>query len=729
MVVRALARPFSPGHNAPLMRLLPAALLLLLVPARAGAEELTVLGDTPHASSRVTKRDLEERLPRSAPDALRWEPGVFVQQTGHGQGSPYIRGRTGQQTMLLFDGIRLNNSIYRQGPNQYLFTVDARSIRAIEVLRGGASTLYGSDAIGGVVHARPIEPSLSDADYRLFRPRAALRFGSADGEFAERFQLDAQLSPIVQVIAGVGFRRVGRLRSGGAVRSPTTGRVPEVPAFEDDGKTMLGTGFRELTTDVRAIVRTSETGRLVAAAYLYRQYDAPRTDQCPPAFAPHTECLVFEEQFRTLAYVAYEGMFGAAFPKSRIALSYQRQHERRRRDRPSVRVENSGRDDIDTFGVTATAESRALSAAPGWDLRAAFGGDVYFDSLRSSAWLRFTDLDLTRREQRGQYIDGSRYATGGVFSHLASTFAKKIIVRLGGRLGFSSASAPGDAASSSVAVDRTWLTHAAFLQGEWSATKALSIIGGYDRSFRAPNLDDLTSRQQTGPGFQLENAGLRPEIADTFEAGVRARTEVILAEAWVFRSIVHDAISRAVRGTSICPEATPQCGASATRYQLVNTPGASTIDGFEVALRARLPRDITLRATAAYAHGRGPNPQEPPSDPRLPYEQTVPLSRVAPFNGTFEARYAPTTWSWVGTGLRWATTQTRLAPSDRSDARIPEGGTPGFAVVDLRAGLRFDRHFVVTLIVENVTNAAYRYHGSSINGPGRSVLLALESGL
>ncbi len=683
--------------------------------ARAEATELTVAGDEEKlATSRVSKRDLEERLPRSAPDALRFEPGVFVQQTAHGQASPFIRGRTGQQTVLLFDGIRLNNSTFRQGPNQYLFTVDARSIRAIEVVRGGASTLYGSDAIGGVVHARPIEPSFDESRERMLRPRAALRFGSADGEFSERFQLDAQASPALQVLAGVGFRRVGHLRSGGPVRSPVTGETPQVPAFEPDGKTMLGTGFRELTNDVRLVYRLTDESRLVAAAYLYRQYDAPRTDQCPPAFAPRSECLVYEEQFRTMTYVAHETAL------TRIALSYQRQHERRRRDRPSLAAETSGRDDVDTLGVTANARARSLAMASWWMLTPAFGGDAYFDSLRSIAWIRFTDLDRVIPDSRGQYVTGSRYATGGLFAHAANVVHKVVEVKLGGRLGVASAHSPGDAASGTMPVDRTWLTHAGFATAVWRATKHLSLAAGYDRSFRAPNLDDLSSRKQTGPGFQLENAGLRPEISDTFEAGVRARTEWLQAEAWIFRSIVHDAITRTVQSAEVCPPSTPQCSASGTRYQLVNASGASIIDGVELSARARLPRDVTLRATVAYAYGFGPDPQD---------GKTVPLSRVSPLNGTFEACWAPLSLLWVGAAVRWAGEQTRLAPSDRSDARIPEGGTPGFMVVDLRSGVRVDRNFLVTVIVENVGDAAYRYHGSSINGPGRSMIVAVESGM
>ena len=112
------------------------------------------------AATTVTRDELEERQPQSSPDALRYEPGVYLQQTAHGQGSPYIRGLTGQQLAYLFDGIRLNNSVYRQGPNQYLFTVDVRTIDHYEVVRGPASVRYGSDALGGAILATPVRPTL-----------------------------------------------------------------------------------------------------------------------------------------------------------------------------------------------------------------------------------------------------------------------------------------------------------------------------------------------------------------------------------------------------------------------------------------------------------------------------------------------------------------------------------------------------------------------------------------
>ena len=104
--------------------------------------------DPDRGSVRTTHEQLREQQPQSTPAALKFSPGVYVQQTAHGQGSPYIRGRTGQQTLFLFDGLRLNHALFRKGPNQYLFTVDARTLASIDVVRGSASVELGNASPG-----------------------------------------------------------------------------------------------------------------------------------------------------------------------------------------------------------------------------------------------------------------------------------------------------------------------------------------------------------------------------------------------------------------------------------------------------------------------------------------------------------------------------------------------------------------------------------------------------
>ncbi|MCA9679694.1 MAG: TonB-dependent receptor, partial [Myxococcales bacterium] len=257
----------------------------------------------------------------------------------------------------------------------------------------------------------------------------------------------------------------------------------------------------------------------------------------------------------------------------------------------------------------------------------------------------------------------------------------------------------------------------------WRATPALELIANLDRSFRAPNLDDLTGRQAAGPGFQFENPALAPEVAHTVELGLRRLGGHSRLEAWAFASRLDDAIIRALRSADDCPASSTQCQASWFRYQLVNDDGA-LLYGAEAAAEARWPR-LAVRGTISWARGDGPNPQQRPSDPTLPYQARVPLSRVPPLHGTVEAT-APWRWGHAAIGARWATAQDRLAPSDLSDPRIPPGGTPGYVVVDLRGGVRLHDQARVGVVVENLFDAAYRYHGSSVNGPGRSALVWME---
>jgi iron complex outermembrane receptor protein/hemoglobin/transferrin/lactoferrin receptor protein len=706
-------------------------------PASEGEEpiEVTVRGrertkmKEPRAGSRVERRDMQERLPRSAPDALRFEPGVFVQQTAHSQASAFVRGRTGQQTVLLFDGIRLNTSTFRQGPNQYFFTVDSHTVHHIDVQRGGASTRWGSDAIGGVIHAHPIEPRLDlMREGPILRPRTMVGYGSSDHSFGERFQLDTQVQRDVRILSGIGYRRVGNLRSGGAVRSPTTGQIPQVPALGEDGRTQLGTGFDEVTGDGRIVLQLDRSTRLVAAAYAYRQYDAPRTDLCPPPYAPRGECLRYDEQFRTLTYAAVDTSHGAWARKLRATLSFQRQHERRSNERPASFVENGGRDDVDTIGLTIAGETEPLSAGP-TRTTLQYGGDLYHDRVDSTAWTVFADLPAVIPSSRGLYLSGSHYTHGGLFVAPTVALGERWEARAGARFAGVQAHAPADPESGTVGVDRGWTTVVGNAGLSFRPIETVALSTNVDRSFRAPNLDDLTSRQQTGPGFQFENASLSPEKATTVELGAQVFTSDVEAEVWVFRSAVGDAITRVPRDATACPPSTPQCEASWTRFQLDNAAGHATVQGLELSGRIFLPEDILIAGTFSATHGDMANPQPRPSDPALAYEERVPLSRIPPMNGTAELRWRPRQGPYAGAALRWARMQSRLAPSDLSDPRIPEGGTPGFAVVDLLAGYRLRREVLLSVVLENVGDTAYRYHGSAVNGPGRGVLINFESGM
>ena len=109
--------------------------------------------NTAEAIETLKSKTIEQYQLRTSSEALSVIPAVFVQKTNHGGGSPFVRGLTGNQTLLLIDGIRLSNATVRYGPNQYFSTIDIFSIDNIEILRGSGSVQYGSDAIGGTIQA------------------------------------------------------------------------------------------------------------------------------------------------------------------------------------------------------------------------------------------------------------------------------------------------------------------------------------------------------------------------------------------------------------------------------------------------------------------------------------------------------------------------------------------------------------------------------------------------
>jgi hemoglobin/transferrin/lactoferrin receptor protein len=134
--------------------------LLDEVVVTASRDEETIFEVPYTAHSIEATRFNDQRWVRSLPDALTETPGVLVQKTGYAQSSPFIRGFTGFRTLLMLDGIRLNNAVFREGPNQYFSTIDQYTVDRLEIIKGPASSLYGSDAIGGTINVITRNPEM-----------------------------------------------------------------------------------------------------------------------------------------------------------------------------------------------------------------------------------------------------------------------------------------------------------------------------------------------------------------------------------------------------------------------------------------------------------------------------------------------------------------------------------------------------------------------------------------
>ncbi len=117
------------------------------------------------AVSTVDADSWDMERPAVLPELLDNLPGVFVQQTTPGQGVAIVRGLKGSEVLHLVDGMRLNFGFFRNAPNQYLALVDPYALNRVEVVRGPSSSLYGSDAMGGVINMISQQPEVADVDH------------------------------------------------------------------------------------------------------------------------------------------------------------------------------------------------------------------------------------------------------------------------------------------------------------------------------------------------------------------------------------------------------------------------------------------------------------------------------------------------------------------------------------------------------------------------------------
>lgn len=111
------------------------------------------------------KEDIALAEPATTADMLSSNSQVFVQKSQLGGGSPMIRGFAANGLLIVIDGVRMNNAVYRSGNLQNIISLDPASIEKAEVVFGPSSVVYGSDALGGVMDFHTKEPSFSDSEY------------------------------------------------------------------------------------------------------------------------------------------------------------------------------------------------------------------------------------------------------------------------------------------------------------------------------------------------------------------------------------------------------------------------------------------------------------------------------------------------------------------------------------------------------------------------------------
>ncbi len=634
--------------------------------------------ESPQAVAVLNQSQLVQYAPRSAAEALFGLPGVWVQKTNHGGGSPFIRGMTGNQTLQMIDGIRLNNAISRYGPNQYFNTIDPNSIRQIEVIRGSGSVAYGSDAMGGVIQVLTKSPAFSDGFH--VSGNAYGKWMTGGMERSGRAELTVSGSRAA-FYGGFSVRHFGDLIAGG-------------------GRKLTPSGYGELSSDMKAIFRLTSRQRLTLAYQFLDQNNVHRWDQTAlqpwePPGRPLYQTWKFDPQDRRLGYVRWE-MFNSSrwFKQITATVSLNRSVEGRIKQRQNENLLARERDAVNTYGGMLE-----VRAEPASFYSITSGLEFYYDRVRSQA----TETDLENNlvtEKRGAYPASARSASLALFTLHTLDFAR-LTLTYGGRINTFRVTAT-DAAFGNIYNSPTAVVGNA--AASYAVLPGLRLVAALNSGFRAPNIDDLTKFGSFDSGFEVPISNLSPEKSITIETGIKTKADRISGALLFYRTRLSNLIARVpatFQGSDTYE------GFPVYRKQNVDN---SYIQGIEAETEVTLTTQLTAFGSLTYTYGQNTSDEEP-------------MRRIPPLNGRLGLQYLHANGISARAEWLFAGRQDRLSGGDLDDHRINPGGTPGWQVVNLYAGYTHDR-FSLHAGWQNLLDTYYRVHGSGVDGYGRSAWVA-----
>ncbi len=642
----------------------------------------------------IDSQKILNTAPFETADALLNEPGIWDLKSGHLYGSPIIRGFVGNQVLTLFDGIRRNTAGLFPGPNWYLNNIDSLSLKRIEVVRGPGSVLYGSDAIGGVINVITLQEPLFSEETQ-FHGTSILRYSSVDEGLGFRGEISFS-SPRLFGIVGGTWKQNDDIEGG-------RGDGLFKPSYSHNRSGDLQLNW--LVEDHHCLGFSVQRFQRAPT----RRYDQPTWRQ---------------EDDRTLYVLRYSGKSEQDWFSELKATVYFHEQDSFIEE---IFWNADSRDD--TVGFDAQADFFPMEE---WRLT----GGVHFhrDEVKNYfPKLSVRDPDVT-------------WKNPAIF--LLSDYPLTNRLRMEAGLRWDRTvldSDPPDASSIPLGLSADDLdlheTNDAVTGGlglVYSLTDEVNLVGHVGRAFRAPSKHDLLSYGPSFRGFQIPSPGLDPETSWTFETGTRVRSPRLNGELTYFYTKLRNFID-SVTGTFNGYDFMDMNGNGVKDPEEENMDifikknvGKAYIHGLELNGVFYLDAKWSLFGNFTWMYGKNRTDDEP-------------IDRGIPVNGLLGVRWEdyrdpPKKNYWVELSVHMVNSFDRIPdnslntdPAYRRNPQDPDSGLlrsdgsiPGYAILNLRGGIKLFECARLVLGIENFGDRKYRSVHSRMNGPGLNLYSSIE---
>lgn len=675
----------------------------------------------------VDARDIAFLDQPTTGDLLQNSGTVFVQKSQMGGGSPVIRGFEASRILLVVDGVRMNNAIYRAGHLQDIMTVDQQTVERIEVISGPASVVYGSDALGGVIHMITRAAPFLDSAGMHVGGSALLRHATANNERTAHVDLSIsrkRFSSFTSITASrFGDLRQGRVRQADQPRFGERAFYVERSDGVDrvvrnaDPDVQVGTAYDQLDVMEKLRWRTGGSTTHQINLQLSASSNVPRYDRLSESTIGADGSLVpahaewyYGPQRRFLAAYGLELGRSRWSDQARITPSFQHVVQSRHNrawgsSRLGHRVEA-----VDVWGINAEFEKRLARH----EVR--YGLEGYHNTVSSEA--ERTDINsgttsyLTTRYPNG----GSSMSTAAVFVTHTFEAGKRWILSDGVRYNHVGLDATfADENDFQFLNGRLRQRHDAFnwrLATVYAPDTTWRLTALLNTGFRAPNVDDLAKVFDSAPGrVVVPNPALRPERTLNAEIGMnkvlggRHSMQLTAFHTWFTDALVVQPFQQNGRDSLLYDEVM-------SRVTALTNAGKAFITGASATMTVTLRDRLSWSNAITYTYGRVLNGDE-----------QAPLDHIPPLYGR--------------SGVEWLLARAKVEAyvlyngwkrvrdySDSGEDNLQyatPAGMPAWITYNVRGSWTLSTWLSVQLAVENIADRNYRTFASGVSAPGRNL--------
>jgi hemoglobin/transferrin/lactoferrin receptor protein len=677
----------------------------------------------------INSRDVALQNPQTAADLLAASGQVFVQKSQLGGGSPMIRGFATNRLLLVVDGVRMNSAIFRSGNLQNVIALDPLAVEKTEVLFGPGSVLYGSDAIGGVMSFKTLQPRLHSGDGLKVSGSVFARAATANWEKTGHADLRLSHRRIASVTS-VTFtdydnQRIGSKGPDEYLRPfyATTVNGKDSLLANDNPRELVESGYSQLNLMQKLLLPIGDSVQLDYGFHYSQSSDVPRYDRLrrPRNDGLRSAEWYYGPQIWMLNNLTLQANRQTAlYDQLRVNLAFQRFEESRNDRNFGSETLNRTREQVGAFSANL-------------DLQKGLRGDqrVFYglEGVENGVGSEGSEVNIRSGETASapsRYPDGSRWSSYAAYLNYHWEPTSTLNLQAGGRYNYIALNADLDTTFFPFPVTEVKNTYSALtgsLGAIWKPDTHWLFRLNAGSAFRAPNIDDVGKVFDSEPGsVVVPNPDLRPEYAWNAELGIaRSFGQSVRIDLTGYYTWLEDALVR--RNFALNGQDSISYAGELSQVQAIQNAAKATVYGFLAAVELKLPAGFGAILRWNYQQG----------DEELDDGSIAPLRHAAPWFSTAQLE-------WTGHDFRLALIAhyhaevpfEDMPPSETAEAYLyaldDEGNpySPAWYRLDFRLLWQASDAFRLSAGVENLTDQRYQPFSSGIPAAGLNGVLGLR---